>query len=104
MQHSFYKKNILFRTVSKNNVILYHTAIFRVCAAAEEKTSVMQQMMQERLQYTSALKEMKSYLCTGQSMLAEVDELTTGHTAGHARILTRRAQVRNVAGLGIQLI
>ncbi|CAK8680522.1 unnamed protein product [Clavelina lepadiformis] len=63
-----------------------------VCKAAEEKSSRMLEMMKSRKEYTQALEELEEYLGVGQTMLKELDQMTTGHTAGQARTLLNKAR------------
>ena len=67
--------------------------IFSVCETADEKWNLAKEMIESRLQYSRMLKQLEDHLSAGQSMLNEIDNLSTGHTAGHARTLMHRAQV-----------
>ena len=70
-------------------VLIY---LFRVCQASEEKWSLGKEMVESRMQYSRMLKQLEDHLAVGQSVLSEMDDLPTGHTAGHARTLMHRAQ------------
>ena len=48
--------------------------------------------MKSRKEYTQALEELEEYLGVGQTMLKELDQMTTGHTAGQARTLLNKAR------------
>lgn len=54
---------------------------------------MMRAMIQDRLEYSHNLKAFEDYLSTAQSTVTEIDSLSTGHTAGHARTLMRRSKV-----------
>ena len=58
---------------------------------------MMEEMIEDRHQYSMALQMLEEHLASGQTLLTELNSLSTGHTAGHARTLTHRAQVRKYA-------
>jgi len=53
----------------------------------------MRDMMTSRREYIHALEELEDYLGVAHTMLHELDQMSTGHTAGHARSLQHKAEV-----------
>jgi len=68
----------------------FHLSVSEAC---DEKWSLGKEMTESRIQYSRMLKQLEDHLSAGQSILNEIDHLSTGHTAGHARTLMHRAQV-----------
>ena len=56
----------------------------------------MNEMLVSRKAFAQSLDELEDYLSVGQTMLQELDDMVTGHTAGQARTLLHKAHVSHI--------